>query len=164
MNKRNIIAAKILNIDTIQHLCNAWRLKNEKIVFTNGCFDLLHRGHIELLAEAASYGNKLIVGINSDQSVKRLKGIGRPIQDETARSLLLASQLFVDVVCVFDTDTPLELIQAVSPDVLIKGGDYEIENIVGADFVKEYGGSVLTIPYIEGYSTTSLIEKLKHTD
>ena len=140
---------------------NIWRFKNDKIVFTNGCFDILHKGHIEYLAKAASLGTKLIIGLNTDSSVKRLKGESRPVNDEKARALLLASLVFVDEVIFFDTDTPYDLINMVQPDVLAKGGDYKPEDIVGYDIVKAKGGEVVTIDFIEGYSTTSVIEKMK---
>lgn len=138
-----------------------WRFKNDKIVFTNGCFDILHKGHIEYLAKAASLGSKLIIGLNTDNSVKRLKGESRPVNDEKARALLLASLVFVDKVILFDTDTPYDLIKMVQPDVLVKGGDYKPEDIVGYDIVKAKGGDVVTIDLTEGYSTTSVIEKMK---
>lgn len=138
-----------------------WRFKNDKIVFTNGCFDILHKGHIEYLAKAASLGTKLIIGLNTDNSVKRLKGDSRPVNDENARALALASLIFVDQVIFFDTDTPYDLIKTVQPDVLVKGGDYRPEDIVGYDVVKAKGGEVITIDFVEGYSTTSLIEKMK---
>lgn len=138
-----------------------WRFRNERIVFTNGCFDILHRGHVEYLAKAAALGTKLIVGLNTDASVRRLKGDSRPVNDEQARALLLASLVFVDEVILFDTDTPRELIEFVQPDILVKGGDYRPEDIVGHDVVTARGGEVVTIPLTEGYSTTSIIEKMK---
>ena len=138
-----------------------WRFKDEKIVFTNGCFDILHRGHIEYLAQAANLGTKLIIGLNSDASVKRLKGENRPVNDENARALALASLIFVDEVILFDSDTPYDLIDYVQPDVLVKGGDYNPEEIVGYDIVKAKNGKIITIDFVEGYSTTSLIEKMK---
>ena len=138
-----------------------WRFKNDKIVFTNGCFDILHKGHIEYLAKAASLGTKLIIGLNTDNSVKRLKGASRPVNDEKARALLLASLVFVDEVILFDTDTPYDLINKIQPDVLVKGGDYKPEDIVGYDIVKAKGGEVVTLAFIEGYSTTSVIERMK---
>lgn len=138
-----------------------WRFKNDKIVFTNGCFDILHKGHVEYLAKAAALGTKLVIGLNTDASVKRLKGEGRPVNDQMARALLLASLIFVDEVIFFDTDTPYDLINMVQPDVLVKGGDYKPEDIVGYDIVKAKGGEVVTIDFIEGYSTTSTIEKMK---
>lgn len=143
-----------------ENTLNLWRFKDDKIVFTNGCFDILHKGHIEYLAKAASLGTKLVIGLNTDNSVKRLKGNSRPINDENARALLLASLMFVDEVILFDTDTPRDIIDFVQPDVLVKGGDYKPEDIVGYDIVKAKGGEVVTIDFIEGYSTTTTIEKM----
>lgn len=137
-----------------------WRFKDEKIVFTNGCFDVLHKGHIEYLAQAANLGTKLIIGLNSDASVKRLKGENRPVNDENARALALASLIFVDEVILFDTDTPYDLIDYVQPDVLVKGGDYNPEEIVGYDIVKAKNGKIFTIDFVEGYSTTSILNKI----
>ena len=144
-----------------ENTLSLWRFKDDKIVFTNGCFDILHRGHIEYLAKAASLGTKLVIGLNTDASVKRLKGDSRPINDENARALLLASLVFVDKVILFDTDTPRDLIDFVQPDVLVKCGDYKPEEIVGYDIVKAKGGEIVTLDFVEGYSTTSLIEKMK---
>ena len=144
-----------------ENTLSLWRFKDDKIVFTNGCFDILHRGHIEYLAKAASLGTKLVIGLNTDASVKRLKGDSRPINDENTRALLLASLVFVDKVILFDTDTPRDLIDFVQPDVLVKGGDYKPEEIVGYDIVKAKGGEIVTLDFVEGYSTTSLIEKMK---
>lgn len=137
-----------------------WRFKNEKIVFTNGCFDILHRGHVEYLAKAASLGSKLVIGINKDASVKRLKGNTRPINAEEARALLLASLLFTDKIILFEENTPLELIRFIQPDILVKGSDYKAEDIVGYDIVKAKKGEVITIPLTEGYSTTSILSKI----
>ena len=128
-----------------------------KVVFTNGCFDILHRGHIEYLSKAADMGDVLVVGLNTDASVKRLKGEGRPVNHEEARALVLSSLSFVDAVVLFDEDTPYELIKAVHPDVLVKGADYKVEDIVGYDIVTSYGGTVTTVPLVEGYSTTKLL-------
>lgn len=133
----------------------------DKVVFTNGCFDLLHDGHIELLKKAKALGTKLIVGLNSDESVRRLKGEGRPVQSEVARATVLASIKYVDHVVIFDEDTPEELIEYITPDVLTKGSDYDISNIVGASHVIEHGGAVETIDLIEGSSTSSIIDKIK---
>ena len=144
-----------------ENTLSLWRFKDDKIVFTNGCFDILHKGHIEYLATAASLGTKLVIGLNTDASVKRLKGDSRPVNDENARALLLASLVFVDKVILFDTDTPRDLIDFVQPDVLVKGGDYKPEEIVGYDIVKAKGGEIVTLDFVEGYSTTSLIEKMK---
>lgn len=150
-----------LSAENASRLLNMWKFRNEKIVFTNGCFDIIHRGHIEYLAKAASLGTKLIVGLNTDASVRRLKGENRPVNDERGRALALASLLFVDEVILFNTDTPRELIEFIQPDVLVKGGDYQPEDIVGNDIVTARGGQVVTIPLVEGYSTTSIIEHLK---
>ena len=144
-----------------ENTLSLWRFKDDKIVFTNGCFDILHKGHIEYLVKAASLGTKLVIGLNTDASVKRLKGDSRPVNDENARALLLASLVFVDKVILFDTDTPRDLIDFVQPDVLVKGGDYKPEEIVGYDIVKAKGGEIVTLDFVEGYSTTSLIEKMK---
>ncbi len=134
--------------------------KESKIVFTNGCFDILHRGHIELLAGAANYGDILIVGLNTDNSVKRLKGESRPLQDEKSRALMMASLQFVDVVVFFDEDTPAQLIDTIVPDVLIKGGDYKKEEIVGYYTVTNSGGEVVILDFLPGYSTTSVINRM----
>jgi rfaE bifunctional protein nucleotidyltransferase chain/domain len=141
--------------------CNMWRSMGKKIVFTNGCFDILHHGHLDLIAKAADLGNILIVGVNTDASVKRLKGDERPMNNEKDRAFQLASLLCVDAVCLFDEDTPKELIELAKPDVLVKGGDYTIAKIVGADFVLANGGSVEVVPFVNGYSTSSLIERIK---
>lgn len=133
----------------------------KSIVFTNGVFDILHPGHVFSLSQAAKEADFLVVGLNSDNSVKRLKGQQRPVNDQDSRALLLASLLMVDAVVIFDEDTPLELINSIEPDVLVKGGDYTIENIVGAKEVIVNGGRVVINPVIEGYSTTSMIDKLK---
>lgn len=161
MNKLEIIQSKIIDIDHVEPLLAYWNLKNQKIVFTNGCFDILHRGHVEYLAQAASQGDVLVIGLNTDNSVSRIKGPTRPIQDEYARAILLASLSFVSTVVLFDEDTPYNLIRRVQPDVLVKGSDYKAEDIVGYDIVKAKGGEVVTIDFIDGYSTTSIIEKLK---
>lgn len=135
--------------------------KNNKIVFTNGCFDIIHRGHIEYLAQAAQLGNYLIVGLNSDTSVNKLKGNNRPIQDEESRALILASLQFVNAVVIFSEDTPYNLIKTIQPDVLVKGSDYSIENIVGSDIVIAKGGEIITINFVEGFSTTNILSKVQ---
>lgn len=132
-----------------------------EVVFTNGCFDLLHYGHLYYLAQARELGDFLVVGLNSQQSVSRLKGKHRPIKDEQTRAHALAALQFVDLVVRFDEDTPLALIQRLRPDILVKGGDYELEQIVGAPEVQAWGGRVLTLPFVEGYSTTALEEKIR---
>jgi rfaE bifunctional protein nucleotidyltransferase chain/domain len=134
-----------------------WRFQGRKIVFTNGCFDILHKGHVEYLSKARDLGDILIIGLNTDASVSRLKGSGRPVQDQSSRALVLASLRFVEAVVLFDEDTPYNLINALKPDVLVKGGDYTEENIVGADVVKANGGEVVSIPLTEGYSTSRIL-------
>ncbi len=155
------IGTKIVeNRDDFQFTLSQWRFRNEKIVFTNGCFDILHRGHVEYLAQAASFGTKLIIGLNTDASVKRLKGETRPVNNQQARALLLSSLVFTDKIILFDEDTPLELIRFIQPDVLVKGADYKAEDIVGYDIVKAKGGEVRTIDLTQEYSTTSILNKL----
>ena len=168
MSKLDWIQHKIYSLptgqagrETLVRECNVWRASGRKIVFTNGCFDILHHGHLDLLARAADHGNVLVLGLNTDNSVKRLKGAERPVTNEQDRAFQVASLLCVDAVCLFDEDTPAELIQAVKPDVLVKGGDYTIDKIVGADFVQQNGGRVEIIPFVNGYSTTSIIERIK---
>lgn len=146
--------------DDLGRLVAYWNFKNQKIVFTNGCFDILHRGHIDYLAKAADLGHVLVIGLNTDASVARLKGAGRPVQDQDSRALTLAALRFVSAVVLFDEDTPYELIKAVQPDVLVKGSDYKPDDIVGADIVKAKGGSVQTIDFLEGYSTSGIIRRL----
>lgn len=161
INKADWINDKILSREAIAHKANMWRASGKKIVFTNGVFDILHHGHFTYLAQAASCGNVMIVGVNADASVKRLKGDERPVTHEKDRLFQLASLLVVDAVCLFEEDTPKKLIELVKPDVLAKGGDYTIETIVGADFVQKNGGHVEVIPFVSGYSTTSIIDHIK---
>lgn len=161
MQKLQWITNKIFSREALGRECNVWRAAGRKIVFTNGCFDILHHGHLDLLARAADLGNVLILGLNTDSSVQRLKGPERPVTNEQDRAFQVASLLCVDAVCLFDEDTPLELIKTVKPDVLVKGGDYTIDKIVGADFVQAGGGSVEIIPFVSGYSTTSIISRIK---
>jgi len=161
MQKLQWIQQKIYNREALIQECNVWRATQKKLVFTNGCFDILHHGHLDLLARAADFGNILILGLNTDSSVQRLKGPDRPVTNENDRAFQVASLLCVDAVCLFDEDTPEELIRLIKPDVLVKGGDYNMENIVGAEFVKSYGGAVEIIPFVTGYSTTSLIERIR---
>lgn len=137
-----------------------WKEKGLKVVFTNGCFDLVHYGHLHYLAAASDLGDKLIVGLNSNASVKRLKGKHRPINDDLTREHLLASLQCVDLVVAFEEDTPLKLIELISPDVLVKGGDWEVKQIVGSDWVLSKGGSVQSLPFVEGYSTTKIEAKI----
>ena len=139
---------------------NAVKLHQQKIVFTNGCFDVLHFGHVHYLLQAKELGDILVVGLNSDDSVRRLKGPSRPINGEKERAFVLAALACVDYVVVFEEDTPKKLIETVRPDVLVKGGDYVLDQIVGADFVTRNGGSVTTLPFVEGFSSTRIIEQL----
>ncbi len=131
-----------------------------KVVFTNGVFDLLHRGHLDLLTAARAQGDALIVGINTDSSVKRIKGPSRPVREESDRAYLVAGLECVDLVVLFEEDTPLETVKALRPDVIVKGGDYKLDSIVGAREVESWGGEVVVVPITEGHSTTSLIERL----
>ncbi len=155
------VKAKIYQLDALKRRMAAWRIRDQKIVFTNGCFDLLHLGHLSYLAEARSLGDKLILGLNSDKSVKILKGDARPINDVESRAMMLASFSFVDAVVVFEEETPLKLITAILPDILVKGGDYEVNQIVGHDVVLNNGGEVKTLSFLEGYSSTSLVSRIK---
>lgn len=161
MKYPQLIQHKILDSDQLKHQVRRWKLLGKKIVFTNGCFDILHKGHMEILSQAAASGDMLIVGVNSDQSVKHLKGEGRPVNDESFRALMLASLTIVDAVIIFDDPTPLRLIQQIEPDVLLKGGDYTLDQIVGAEEVIKAGGEVKIVPLVKGYSTTALIEKIQ---
>jgi rfaE bifunctional protein nucleotidyltransferase chain/domain len=159
MDYHRIIQSKIhQSVESFRHELNRLKFFRKKIVFTNGCFDLLHRGHIEYLMKAAALGNHLILGLNTDNSVRKIKGNSRPITDETSRAMILASLRYVDTVIFFDEPTPEKLISQIIPDVLVKGADYRPEEIVGYDLVTAHGGSVITIDLVPGYST-SLIEK-----
>ena len=162
MNHTEQIAGKILTqADAVKQI-DYWRSNSKaSIVFTNGCFDILHRGHLEYLAKAADLGTHLIIGLNSDASVKRLKGSDRPLNKEEDRAFALASLSFTHLIVVFDEDTPANLIELLKPEILVKGGDYVAESIVGYTETIARGGRVEIIPFCEGYSTTSLIEKIK---
>lgn len=149
------------DITKLQKKIEIWKFNNQQVVFTNGCFDILHLGHVDYLEKAAALGKKLIIGVNTDASVKTLeKGKERPINDEYARMRILAALSFVDAVILFDEATPLELITALEPSILVKGNDYSVDNIVGADVVLKSGGEVKTIELVEGYSTTNIINKI----
>lgn len=154
--------SKILSRDQAVALAEQWHTEGRQLVFTNGCFDILHLGHIDYLEKARQFGDKLILGLNTDASVSGIKGPLRPVVNEYARARLMASLAFVDAVILFGESTPLELIQALKPDVLVKGDDYAVGAIVGADFVLENGGRVQTIPLVAGYSTTALIGKIRN--
>ena len=151
---------KILNKESLEEKLNLWRKEGKTIVFSNGCFDILHRGHVEYLSKAADLGDILIIGLNTDASVKRIKGPSRPVNDEKARAVVLAALEFVDAIMFFDEDTPYNLIKNVQPDVLVKGKDYKAEDIVGYDIVTNNGGRVETIELVEGFSTTNTINKM----
>jgi rfaE bifunctional protein nucleotidyltransferase chain/domain len=164
MNNLEIIQNKIFRKEdkSLQNLLAALHFKEKKIVFTNGVFDLLHLGHIDYLSKAKDLGDFLVVGVNSDDSVKRLgKGDNRPIKDEISRSTIMASLRFIDMVIIFDEDTPYEIIKLVQPDILVKGADYKPEEIVGYDVVTAKGGKVITIDFLPGYSTTAIEKKIK---
>ncbi|MCS6790582.1 MAG: D-glycero-beta-D-manno-heptose 1-phosphate adenylyltransferase [Bacteroidia bacterium] len=150
---------KILSWEVLDSWIAYWRFLEHKIVFTNGCFDILHLGHVSYLEEAARLGDVLIVGLNSDESVRRLKGSQRPLLPQEARARILAALEFVDAVVIFEEDTPLRLIEKIAPDILVKGGDYTPDTVVGASFVQSLGGEVVILPLIEGYSTTQLLRK-----
>ncbi|MBL4715070.1 D-glycero-beta-D-manno-heptose 1-phosphate adenylyltransferase [Sphingobacteriaceae bacterium AH-315-L07] len=153
------IKSKVLNQDQLQIQLEEWKSEKKKIAFTNGCFDIIHRGHIHYLAQAADLGDYLIVGLNTDDSVRKLKGNNRPVQDENTRAEILASLSFISAVILFEENTPINLIETINPHILIKGGDYQESDIVGADFVKANGGEVKTIPFLDGHSTSELIAK-----
>jgi len=153
---------KIKTVEELMQIVPQWKGIGKTIAFTNGCFDILHPGHIASLCEAAQTADVLIVGLNSDASVKQLKGESRPINSQESRALILAALSMVDIVTIFDEKTPLELIKSILPDVLVKGGDYKVEDIAGAKEVIEAGGKVVINPIVEGFSTTSLINKLQH--
>jgi len=154
------IAEKIYTLPGITQKASQWKKERKKIVFTNGVFDLLHKGHIFSLSQAAKQGDILIIGLNSDGSVKKLKGNNRPINDQDARALLLSSLIMVDAVVIFEEDTPLNLITSILPDVLVKGGDYTVDEIAGAKEVIENGGKVVINPILDGYSTTAIIRAI----
>lgn len=152
---------KILSLKEAQDQVTIWKETGQKIVFTNGCFDIVHLGHVDYLEKAAALGDKMIVGLNTDSSVSRIKGTNRPVVNEESRSRLIAALDFTDAVILFDEPTPESLIRSLCPDILVKGDDYDISNIVGADFVIENGGEVKTIELVKGYSTSAIIEKIK---
>lgn len=142
-------------------LISNWKSADQKVVFTNGCFDILHLGHVDYLEKARNFGDRLVVAVNSDDSVKKIKGGGRPVTDELSRCRIIAALDFVDLVIKFDATTPENLIKSLKPDILVKGKDYVVSNIVGAQFVLENGGNVETIEIVQGYSTTKIIDKIK---
>ncbi len=159
MNKHEVIKSKIKKQEELSSILSILRFKEKTIVFTNGCFDIIHRGHVEYLSKARNYGDFMIVGLNTDQSVKRLKGESRPVQDETSRSIILAAFSFVDLVVLFNEDTPYNIINLIKPDILVKGADYKESDIIGYDIVVRNGGKIKTIELSEGYSTSNIVRK-----
>jgi D-glycero-beta-D-manno-heptose 1-phosphate adenylyltransferase len=159
MRNAEFIKNKILDLPALLQQAHRWRFLKKTIVFTNGCFDILHQGHIYSLTQAAKEADFLVVGLNADSSVKKLKGDGRPINDQSSRAVLLSALVMVDAITVFEEDTPLELIKALQPDVLVKGGDYTVEQVAGAKEVINYGGRVVINPLLDGFSTTSILTR-----
>ncbi|MBO7572122.1 MAG: D-glycero-beta-D-manno-heptose 1-phosphate adenylyltransferase [Bacteroidales bacterium] len=159
MSALSAIKSKITDISEINGLVSSWKSQGHSVVFTNGCFDVLHYGHVSYLAEASDLGDKLVIGLNSDASVRRLKGETRPINGQNERATLLAALDFVDAVVIFEEDTPENLLKKIKPNFLVKGGDYTFETIVGADFVSSYGGKVATIPLVENFSSSLIIKR-----
>ena len=157
------IEKKIFTWGNLATQCQEWQSEGQKIVFTNGCFDILHFGHLHYLAAAKALGDRLVIGLNSSSSVARLKGVHRPIQDEKTRMFMIASLQYVDAVTTFEEDTPLKLIETIRPNILVKGGDWPIESIVGAQFVLKNGGAVKSLAFIDGYSTTAIETKIKNS-
>jgi len=155
------IKSKIYTLSELIEQSKIWRSKGDKIVFTNGCFDLVHRGHVEVLANTADLGDRLIIGLNSDTSIYKLKGEKRPIIDENSRAILLASLQFIDAIVLFSEATPYQLIESILPDILAKGGDYKVEEITGHELVLRNGGEVILVPFIDGFSTSNIINKIK---
>jgi D-glycero-beta-D-manno-heptose 1-phosphate adenylyltransferase len=158
---KEIMQNKIVTLEQLKYLANMWRFFGKKIVFTNGCFDIIHPGHIQYLMEASEKGDVLIVAVNTDESVKNIKGVNRPVIPIEDRLITISSLHFVSHVVAFSEDTPINLIQTIQPDVLIKGADYQKEEIVGSDIVLRNGGAVETISLTEGYSTTEMIQRIK---
>jgi len=162
MSHLHNIEKKLMNSSQLIDQLNAWQKEGCKIVFSNGCFDILHLGHIDYLARAADFGDKMVIGLNTDSSVSKIKGPTRPINDERSRAMVLAALEFVSAIILFDEPTPYELIRLVQPDVLVKGADYKPEDIVGYDIVTAKGGSVKTIPFVDGYSTTRIEQRIRN--
>lgn len=161
MSHLNKINSKIFSLDDLKKQVNSWKQSGKEVVFTNGCFDIIHRGHIKVLAQTADLGDRLIIGLNSDSSIQKSKGADRPIIDEHSRAILLAALSFVDAVILFSEETPINLISTLVPDLLAKGGDYEIETIVGHEIVQNNGGEVILVPFVDGFSSTIIIDKIK---
>ena len=163
MSSLKKIKDKIFDLDSLKNKVISWKENGHKIVFTNGCFDIMHKGHIEVLSKSSDLGDKLIIGLNSDSSVQKLKGNSRPIIDENSRAIALAALSFVDAIVLFSEETPINLISTLNPDILAKGGDYEIRTIVGHEIVQKNGGEVILIPFVEGFSSTNIINKIKNS-
>jgi len=163
MDKIQFIRNKIHSKESLDHKLAYWRFTDKKIVFTNGCFDLLHMGHVDYLARASSLGDVMVVGLNTDRSVAENKGPGRPVNNQESRLMVMASLFFVNAVILFDEPTPLKLIEQVQPDILVKGSEYKAEDIVGYDIVTAKGGKVRTIDFVPGYSSSAIIEKIINT-
>ena len=161
MKRPDLISKKICSIQELQQRCFQWKRFGKTFAFTNGVFDILHSGHLASLSAAAAEADYLIIGLNSDASVKKLKGESRPVNDQQSRANVLASLMMTDVITIFEEETPLELIKSILPDVLVKGGDYTVDQIAGAKEVIAAGGRVVINPILEGFSTTTLIEKMK---
>ncbi len=163
MTELDKIHAKIATRSEAVKIVSAWAANHQKVAFTNGCFDIVHQGHIDYLSKAKDLGDKLILGLNTDASVQRLKGPLRPVVDEKSRAILMAALQFIDLVVLFDEDTPYELIKALQPDILVKGSDYKAEDIVGYDVVTAKGGLVATIDFVPGFSTSSIVDRIKQS-
>ena len=163
MSSLKKIKDKIFNLNDVKNKVTSWKENGHKIVFTNGCFDIMHKGHIEVLSKSSDLGDKLIIGLNSDSSVQKLKGNSRPIIDENSRAIALAALSFVDAIVLFSEETPINLISNLTPDILAKGGDYEIRTIVGHEIVQKNGGEVILIPFVDGFSSTNIINKIKNS-
>ena len=161
MKELSLISKKIQDRESLVKQAAEWKKQGKKIVFTNGCFDILHRGHLQILADSAAAGDILVVGLNTDESVRKLKGEHRPVNEESFRAQMMASIQIVDAVTLFNEDTPLELIRVLAPDVIVKGGDYTIDQIVGSEEVLKRGGEVKIVPIVKGYSTSALIEAIQ---
>ena len=161
MRTVSAIAKKIITREKLARMASTWKMLGKTVAFTNGCFDILHQGHLFSIAQAAKEADYLVLGLNADASIKRLKGPDRPINSTESRALVMANLVLVDAVVVFEEDTPYELITTLMPDVLVKGGDYTIDTIVGAKEVIDNGGKVIINPIVEGFSTTNIIEKIK---
>ena len=152
----------LVSRELLTNICKEAKLHNQKVVFTNGCFDIIHSGHVKYLSDSKKLGDILIIGLNSDDSVRKLKGETRPLNNQSDRAEVLSALKSVDYVCIFEEDTPYNLISAIIPDILTKGGDYQPENIAGGDVVKSNGGQIVIIKYVDGKSTTNIIEKMKN--